>query len=466
MHKWQALLNDERRKPKASRASACREVVEDSRTEFERDFDRILFCTPVRRMADKTQVFPLDPNDSVRTRLTHSHEVANLCRSLGTTLAYGVLAPIQTRMPARNIPALLAAVGLAHDLGNPPFGHSGERAIQDWIAAHPALTAELAPAHKRDFELFEGNAQTIRLVTRLQLINDDYGLNLTYGTLAALLKYPIASDRIDRSRAATKKHGFFQSEAAIVEEVWGRTGLGPGVRHPFAFVMEACDDIAYAVLDAEDAVKKGLASFADLMDFLRQEISPGDICRCVINDAESDHSEYRQRKLSPAELNDIAMQKFRVYAIALMIDRVRKAFETNLEGMLDGSFVKDLLTASDAEPLCAALKNFDREHAYRHPTVLELESLGFNVIHELMDLLWEAIENNRARFSGAARRAVPFAAYAYQRISENYRRVFENETNPLPLRYRELQLLTDMIAGMTDSFALDLRDDLKQYHRA
>jgi len=182
----------------------------------------------VRRLADKTQVFPLERNDSVRTRLTHSYEVSNLARSLGVTLAFddkivanGVL------QPERNLPAILAAIGLAHDLGNPPFGHQGEQAIQAWFADNPHVLkdSELNEAMKQDFIKFEGNAQTLRLLTRLQLINNDYGLNLTYSTLAALMKYPTASDKINKDDVARKKYGYFQSEKGIVEDIWKKTGL-------------------------------------------------------------------------------------------------------------------------------------------------------------------------------------------------------------------------------------------------
>ena len=420
-------------------------------------------------MADKTQVFPLDPNDSVRTRLTHSHEVANLCRSVGTTLAYGALSGLDESAITRNVPAILAAAGLAHDLGNPPFGHSGERAIQHWFTENPQILKPLSasPALQQDFLLFEGNAQTLRLLTRLQVINDSYGLNLTFATLAAVLKYPTPSDRIDDSSSATKKHGFFQSELKIVESIWNATGLTQGHRHPFTYVMEACDDIAYAVLDAEDAVKKGLASFADLMAFLRHEISRDSISDHVINDAEADHHEYRrQYNLSPSELNDISMQKFRVYAVGLLVDRACKAFEDKLADLLQGTFRNDLLRGTDAQDLCNALKKFDRMHAYRHRSVLAIEVTGFNVVQDLMQFLWYAIQNRSDGMSKKATHASPFAAYAYQRISENYRRVFDSSEDSLPPRYRELQLLTDMIAGMTDSYAVAMRDDLKSYYKA
>jgi dGTPase len=171
---WAKLLSDERRKGKRS-------GPKEFRTEHERDHDRVLFCTPVRRLADKTQVFPLERNDSVRNRLTHSHEVSNLCRSMGTWLAFSDADFSKNPALARSIPSVLSAAGLAHDLGNPPFGHRGETAIQDWFRRRKDLLQkgrgkELSGAQRQDFLKFEGNAQTFRILTRLQLLNDDIGL--------------------------------------------------------------------------------------------------------------------------------------------------------------------------------------------------------------------------------------------------------------------------------------------------
>ncbi len=471
MLSWERLLNSERRKPKKEKKNKSQDAGEsrsaDVRTQIERDHDRILFSTPVRRLADKTQVFPLERNDSVRTRLTHSYEVSNLARSLGVTLAFddkivanGVL------QPERNLPAILAAIGLAHDLGNPPFGHQGEQAIQAWFADNPHVLkdSELNEAMKQDFIKFEGNAQTLRLLTRLQLINNDYGLNLTYSTLAALMKYPTASDKINKDDVARKKYGYFQSEKGIVEDIWKKTGLSEGVRHPLTYVMEACDDIAYAVVDAEDAVKKGLVSFSDLISYLEHHGNGDDAVKVVCEKAGYKHTEHRGTVLSPAELNDISMQMFRVYAIDEMVRDVRGAYKDQENKIMAGNLKSGLLAVSRSSNLCELLKKFDKEHAYVHRSVLEVELTGYNTIRGLMDFLWEAIGQRKEPENLGSCRLTPFAAYAYNRISENYRRIFENDSNPLPVRYKELQLLTDMVSGMTDSFALSLYDELKQYY--
>lgn len=462
---WRKRLNPIRRKDKEKPDKQPNQKPGEERTEIERDYDRILFSTPVRRLADKTQVFPLERNDSVRNRLTHSYEVSNLARSIGTAIAFsGKMKDLDTLNIQRDIPAMLAAIGIAHDIGNPPFGHQGEAAIRSWFEQNPKVLECCAfnKAMKNDFLLFEGNAQTLRLLTRLQLLNDDYGLNVTYGTLAALMKYTVPSDQIDKSTVASKKYGYFQSEAKIVEEIWQETGLSQGHRHPLTYIMEACDDIAYSVLDAEDAVKKGLVSFSDLIAFLKHDGKGDAIITQVCKLACKKHLEYRKETLSPGELNDISMQMFRVYAISAMVRETIQAFLEKKQALLLGTYSSGLLKNTAAEKLLKLLKKFDRMHAYRHRTVLEIELTGYNVIIGLMDYLWSGIHKRKDANDPASDRTSPFAAYIYSRISENYRRVFEKQSE-LPMRYRELQLLTDMISGMTDSYAITLLDELKEH---
>ena len=257
---WHKLLCSERRKDNHDKPESMETGI--GREEIERDYDRILFSAPTRRLADKTQVFPMETNDSVRNRLTHSHEVSNLARSIGVRLVFNYRDQVWGNTAdeltvERTVPALLAAIGLAHDLGNPPFGHQGEKSIGQWFQKRGLGGA--------DFKRFDGNCQTFRLLTKLQILNDDYGLDLTYATLAGMMKYPVFS--------STKCHqynkfGLFKSEGEIARDVWKHTGLDEGIRHPMAYIMEACDDIAYSVIDAEDTVKKDYASFYDLIDHL------------------------------------------------------------------------------------------------------------------------------------------------------------------------------------------------------
>ena len=416
------------------------------RQDAERDYDRILFATPTRRLADKTQVFPLEPNDSVRTRLTHSHEVSNLARSIGVRIVHNHKEQVFGDLPGdlcveRTVPALLAAVGLAHDLGNPPFGHQGEKTIAQWCSQRTNLP---------DFIAFDGNCQTFRLLTRLQILNDDFGLNLTCATLAALLKYPVLSN----NQMGFKKFGIFESERNVANEVWRETGLCEGVRHPLAYVLEVCDDIAYSVIDAEDIVKKGFASFNDLMDALASNPSPK--TKDVQNRSICKNREFRSEKLSPHELNELSMQMFRVISISEMIVSATETFVDRIDSILRGDLCNrfELIANSEAADLCGKLKEFDKQNGFHHPDVLQLELKGHNYMMRTMEYIWSSIDEqtgNRSRFGD----------YAYSRISENYRRIFESGGRSYS---DKLHLLCDFVSGMTDNYLILLHDELKSLH--
>lgn len=473
---WNLLLNNSRRKDcekNTTRSRGDSKNEGSGREEIERDYDRILFLAPTRRLADKTQVFPLEQNDSVRTRLTHSYEVSNLARSIGTQLAFDkahIFADnkLETRNSKleRVIPSLLAAIGLAHDLGNPPFGHQGEKAIQHWFNINRKFFPENDERYN-DFFYFDGNSQTLRLLTKLQILNDRYGINLTYATLASVIKYP-RSSHSSTSNQNWKKHGFFYSEKEIVEEVWEETGLGEGLRHPLTYIMEACDDIAYSVLDAEDIVKKGLASFQDLIQHLesyskecRDNTAAVDVVNTVIRLSLDKFNEFKKNKLTPSELNDVSMQMFRVFAITELVKAVLSCFEDKLQSFMSISEQpKDIISNSDGVILCKALKEFDMKWGYTNKSVLKLELEGFNYIHNLMNMLWLGVHGRLDKKSGLFW-DTPFGNYAYRRISENYRRIFEDENNVLPVSYKEAQLLTDAVSGMTDSYLISLHNELE-----
>jgi dGTPase len=392
----------------------------------------------------------MEVNDSVRTRLTHSHEVSNLARSIGVQLAftYGekVFGSERAELQVeRVVPSMLAAVALAHDLGNPPFGHQGEVAMQQWFRDGNAGKAVAV-----DFKKFDGNAQTFRLVTRLQVLSDDFGLNLTYGTLAALLKYPSVYGA--RDKGGFKKYGVFRSEADIAEEVWHETGLRHGTRHPLAYVVEACDDIAYSVIDAEDTVKKGYASFYDLMDYLDSWDKKDKVIRSLVDTARQKNADFKTENLSSRELNDVSMQIFRVNAIAAMIPAAVEVFVANSAKLIEGDAPKgfELIGASRCAALCEAAKEFDFRHGYRHKDVLRLELAGSNYIKSTMDMLWSAISHDGDQ---------PFERFAYGEISENYRRVFEKASGSVT--YKRCQLLCDAVSGMTESYLVKKHDELR-----
>ena len=450
MLEWYRLLNPERRKALHGRTESMNTGV--GRHELERDYDRILFCTPTRRLADKTQVFPMEENAAIRNRLTHSHEVSNLARSIGVRIAFDHARKVfgddhEKLQVKRSVPALLAAVGLAHDLGNPPFGHQGEVAIREWFSDKKDKKVD---RHK-DFLRFDGNPQTFRLLTRLQVLNDEFGLNLTVATLAALMKYPSFHD--SKEHGGFKKFGIFESERRIATEVWKETGLQEGLRHPFAYIMEACDDIAYSVIDAEDTVKKGYASFYDLMDFLESKSGTDEAVAETVRESRKKNAEFKKEQLSSRELNDISMQMFRVKAISLMVVAATDVFITNVDQMLAGNTSPgfELIKSSRCAILCDALKQFDRLHGFHHSDVLHLELEGNNYIRGIMTLLWDAIWKSDQERSAYER-------YAYGTISENYRRVYESSNRA---KYDSQRLLCDAVSGMTEPYLIETYRELR-----
>lgn len=436
--KWAQLLAPTRRRVSESINTGI------GREEIERDYDRILFAAPTRRLADKTQVFPQDPNDSVRTRLTHSHEVSNLGRSIGIRLAYKhrdeVFGRDADNLPVeRTVPALLAAAGLAHDLGNPPFGHQGELSMRQWCSGHVD-----GVENADDFAKFDGNCQTFRLLSRLQILNDDFGLNLTCATLATLMKYPVFSSCLK----GFKKFGLFETEREVAEEVWQETCLCEGLRHPLVFVMEACDDIAYSVIDAEDIVKKRYASFNDLIDSLNSSDDP--LTKGVVRAVKKKNREFQKEGLTPSELNELSMQMFRVKAVAEMVKAATHSFVSNIGGIMCASVRPEfeLVKQSDAADLCERLKEFDRDNGFSHPDVLRLELQGHNYITQTMDWLWSSVDG-KGRFD----------AYVRSRMSENYRRAYDRTDKTCS---DKLHLVCDVIAGMTDRYLVSFHDDLKE----
>jgi dGTPase len=268
---WQRFTSVERLRP--TRVTGPTPL--DARTEFENDFDRVIFSSSFRRLRNKAQVFSLEPHDFVRTRLTHSIEVSTIGRSLGE----GAAAALQERYPAlhilspRDVGAIVATACLLHDIGNPPFGHSGEKAIGGWFALNTESGMKLKlgdDQEKFDVTMFEGNAQAFRIATRLQWSGQDFGMNLTVATLSTLIKYPCASNRVQPSGPKPlKKFGYFKADAPTFQTVRSLTGLGDGVRrHPLTYLMEAADDIAYATGDIEDVLKKGFVDYETIRESL------------------------------------------------------------------------------------------------------------------------------------------------------------------------------------------------------
>lgn len=417
------------------------------RSPFQRDYDRLVFSAAFRRLQDKTQVFPLAESDYVRTRLTHSLEAACVGRSIGTRVG-AELPNLPDQMHASDVGAIVAAACLAHDIGNPPFGHSGEDAIQYWFASSAKARVYhelLTPRQFLDFERFEGNAQGFRVLTRLQMPDNRGGLQLTCATLGAFAKYPrlASSDRGGRHGASVKKFSFFQSEREGFEEVAERTGMiprgdGSWSRHPLAFLVEAADDICYRIIDFEDGVQMGMLSYDQVSKaFLR-----------VIDDAKV------EAQLGTIRGEKERIEMLRARAIGAAVEEVARVFRENHEGLLTGEFDTPLIDCTRMAGELEEIRRISSETIYVGSRGVEIEAAGFEVISGLLDLYVEAVEEKAARPEKPSMRT----RTVLRLIPEQF---IGPDRIPSPDPYTRLQRVTDFVAGMTDSYAVSLYKKLR-----
>ena len=457
MMNWDTLLNAER--PRASTS------IGDHREQFERDYDRAVFSSPVKRLQDKAQVFPLEPHDSVRTRLTHSLEVSSIARGLVQKVCKDFLKAKLKDGQDRQIEAIAATCGLIHDLGNPPFGHSGEDAIREWfkVTFEENKLRELFQNREvlvQDFLQFEGNAQTLRIVAKLQVLADFHGLNLTFGTLSALCKYTASSVEAGKGDDHAKsKTGYFTSEAGVIAEIRKRTGTGDA-RNPITFLVEAADDIVYSVADIEDGVTKRILSWVQLQQLL--EHGPGaEGAGQTVKEVLAGKARILAPSAAPDDLpDDIQAAAFRTAAVGVLIVTASAAFQQNYDAIMSGQFKGELVAAGPTAAFMELLKGIGRSRIYGTASNLKLELLGRRVIQDLMTLFWEGAS---VLPPDCVIKPKKFTGKLQSLLSDAYRKVFQHfvvAQSDLPLDYHRLQLVTDYVCGMTDSFAKRLHAEL------
>lgn len=453
---WEHLLTKTRLREILG-GSHSRRTPKESRTEFERDYGRTVFSTPVRRLQDKAQVFPLSQNDSVRTRLTHSMEVSSLARSFGSLVATWLRDEGEIGSDdARAIESISATCGLLHDLGNPPFGHAGEDAIREWCNSTVDVEALFGCEERlaKDFLKWDGNAQTFRLISRLQVLVDEFGLNLTCATMSAACKYVAPSDQIDETK---KKHewsklGYFFSEDDRVTAVRDYTGT-LNVRHPITFLVEASDDIVYSTVDLEDGIKKRLITWDQLeMELLDRTAS----CPHTKAALKLAKDTVRGFSLTGQTKDEALVQAFRTHAISRIVPTVFDTFKSSYELIMEGKYHEELTKKCSARRLIRACVDIARNHIYNCDEIHGLELRGRKIIQDLLDIFWEA-----ARSSPDGK---GFDNKSFDLLSNNYKQVFKsamkNDGNPDHRKYYQLQLACDYISGMTDTFAMNLHKSL------
>lgn len=452
---WEKLLSSERLG--AGKAPGTAE-----RTAFQQDYDRIVFTSAFRRLKDKTQVFPLSKSDYVRTRLTHSLEASCVGRSLGAVVGREIIARHGLpHVESGDFGAIVAAACLAHDIGNPPFGHAGEDAIREWFRTSGLFTIpeqigtparvgrhDFTAEQCADFVRYEGNAQGFRVVSRLQSPANPGGLQLTSAVLATFTKYPRPSHvgaALDGKSG--KKFGFFQQDADNFARVAESTGLVeriPGQawrRHPLAFLVEVADDTCYLIVDLEDAARLGFVPYKDAECLL------ADLAGSTINGSRLD------RLHDPKE----RLEYLRAKAIGRLLESAAAVFLENEAAILDGSFDDELLARSPVGvPLQAVLK-VAKETIYTARPALEIETAGFEVLGALLALFTHAVETaagvpglHMTKREEMLLRLLPpqFLGHGGKPDADPYVRLLQ---------------VADFVAGMTDSYAVDMYRKLKGF---
>jgi dGTPase len=305
---------------------------------------------------------------------------------------------------------------------------------------------------------FDGNPQSLRLLTKLQTSHGRVGLDLTAATLGASLKYPVDAQNCDRRKPAIKKFGYFESERAVVEWIREQTGLSEGERHPLTWIMEACDDIAYSVLDVDDLLKKDILSPDDVRVALEHDVhlADSDTVKMISGKFAEVNGESRRAEIQ----RDIKIGYTRAYLIEALIVEASQTFMTNQVAILTLKHDEPLMERSR---LCDALKGLARQYGFSHKNVLRTEAIGAAAIEALMSAFWDAIHMREGPEKILSTRTGARTRYIYSMISPNYLEEADRSGTGVSgaIRYRELRLLTDMVSGMTDTFALKIWRDLE-----
>ncbi len=463
---WEKLLSPRRYRDTVKTVKS----KEDLRSEFEKDYHRIIGSASFRRLQDKTQVFPLDKSDFIRTRLTHSLEVSSYGKSLGQNIGEYILTYIKdpgfTWKQKEEICNILQCAGLIHDIGNPPFGHFGECIIREWFQKNlPVMQFMGRPVGdmlteqmRQDFYHFEGNAQALRLVTKLHYLVDENGMNLTYALLNTIVKYPVPSTKIDKKTGniKDKKMGYYYAEHEIFEAIVKETGTEER-RHPLTFILEAADDIAYKTADIEDAFVKGFLSYQDLLAELKnlERREPAGTFKPAERLEQKYQSGLKRGVKNPEEY---AVKNWIVQMQGFLINCATFGFTSNYNSIMNGTYGKDIFAGTYAEGLMDLLGDMAYRRVFTTPAIYKMEVAESVILNFLMDKFVEAVlyYDTDVALGEIEKRIVSF-------ISENYKSAYHNQADgkdEVEKLYLRLLLVTDYICGMTDSYAKRLYQEL------
>jgi dGTPase len=423
-----------------------------SRTDFQRDFDRIIFSSAFRRLQNKTQVFPLPGSVFVHNRLTHSLEVSSVGRSLGSIIGEFIFDTYKNDLTEdsknfylHNLGNVIAAACLCHDVGNPAFGHSGEDAIASYFERNEKdLKVKFNEKEWADLVNFEGNANAIRVLAQRQQGKDEGGIQLTFSTLASIAKYPCEAVAKKKGIIHRKKFGFFQNEKDIFLDIAKATNLileneEPYIfkRHPFVWLVEAADDICYNIIDMEDAHRLGIVSTSDCENLFFELIK-----------SESGDTDKVKNKLASISNENEKISYLRAKAINALINKSLEIYKGNFETILQGNLDNGLLDIYKSENRALQdIEAFSIEKIYNHKAVVEIENAGYNVMYELLDHFIPSIlkpQDQRKSYDIKALKLLP-RQFVYEEGSD----------------YQKVLGVIDFVSGMTDNFATDLYRKIK-----
>lgn len=433
------------------------DASKDTRTEYQRDFDRIIFSSAFRRLQNKTQVFPLPGSVFVHNRLTHSLEVASVGRSLGSLAGEFIVKKYKEQLTKEsrsfyrhNMYNVISSACLCHDIGNPAFGHSGEDAIASFFEKNESTyKSKFTEEEWTDFIHFEGNANAIRILTQQQTGKLEGSIGLTYATLASIAKYPCESIARTKGVLHRKKFGFFQAEKENFQKIASETQMilentNPIIykRHPFVWLVEAADDICYNIIDLEDSHRLGIIDHDKCVNLLLELIDSLDVKG--IEGLKNRHNLIQDKNEKIAFL--------RAKSIGHLMMRASKTFENHFEEILNGTLEKPLLSLIDEEKNSnskAVLKQieiFSIDNIYNHHAVVEIENAGFNVMSELLSHFIPPILNvgNRSKADEKAIKLIP-NQFLYEDQSD----------------YQKVLGVLDFVSGMTDNYATELYRRIK-----
>lgn len=477
---WEQLLSTE---TQVKREVEPEDFAKYPMDDLEKDYKAIISSAAFRRLQDKTQVFPLDKSDFVRTRLTHSLEVSTIARQLGimiTRNATGYLPDDFKNKDGKDklvekIPEVLSCAGLLHDLGNPPFGHFGEVVIGDWfknefqkeefcykkIAIRELLTEQM----QSDLKNFEGNAQALRILTKIRNKGKSHEINLTTGVIGALIKYPTDSLHVTNKKdpdIRRHKLGYYLAEQETFEKVSKETGTWIDeknvARHPLTFLMEAADDIAYSTADLEDALKKKMFSLKEFIAYFKGNLEDDEKAQLLIKDLER-----RLENVQDEESEMIAFQNWMDYARGWFMYCVTYSFSRNYKSIMNGEFQRELIQGTFHEKSMKIFKNAMVEFVYEQPEIVKLELSAKKIISTLLDDFIYAViymDETEEEYKNHQ-----FQKKLCSLIPDNLKADYEKaKTNDEGYNlYLRMLMITDFISGMTDSYAKNLYQELNAY---